>query len=384
MNSGPDLAGLRNEIEKTDRQILALFEQRMQIASAVGRSKLASGRPVYDADREADLVAKVTSGLSPEHQQRAVSLMHCLMRQSRSVQYEMIARASDHLAESLTPPTQPGWPPRLRVLCQGAVGAYSAEAARLLFPDQAFTMTETWADACEQVSDGQADVVVLPLENSTAGTVGDVYDLMLKHELRIWRSVRLPIRHVLMGRPLAERQSIHTVISHPQALAQCSEAIRSAGWQTRESLNTAYAARTVSESSDLGLAAIGSEAAAEAWGLQIIDRHLSNQVDNQTRFIAVGRDNVVTPDASQISLILRLPHHSGSLASTLAIFADRGLNLTRIQSRPDPEQPWAYLFYLDFAADLADRETVQAVLYQLESEMPLLRYLGWYHEQEVD
>lgn len=384
MNSSPDLTALRSAIEQTDRQILALFEQRMRIASQVGALKLASGRPVYDAVREAELVAGVTAEVAPEHRQRALNMMSCLMRQSRGVQYEMIARESDHLIEPLTGHAQAQWPQDLHVLCQGAEGAYSAEAARVLFPDHAFTMTETWADACEQVSDGRADVVVLPLENSSAGTVGDVYDLILRHDLKIWRSLRLPIRHVLMGNANAGRHTVHTVISHPQALAQCSDMIRAAGWKTRESLNTAYAARTVAESQDPGLAAIGSRAAADAWGLRIIDRDLSNQADNQTRFIAVGRDMVTTPDASQISLILRLPHQSGSLASTLAIFADRGLNLTRIQSRPDPDQPWAYMFYLDFTAARDDWAAVQAVLYQLESEMPLLRYLGWYHEQRVD
>jgi chorismate mutase/prephenate dehydratase len=169
-------------------------------------------------------------------------------------------------------------------------------------------------------------------------------------------------------------------LSHPQALAQCSDFIRRQGWAVRETLNTAFAAEEVAGSGDGSLAAIASQTAAQATGLAVLRSDISNTSGNQTRFIVVGREFTVTPDAERISLILKLPHTIGSLAATLAIFSDSGLNLSKIQSRPDIDNPWTYLFYLDFECRRQDLKRALATLYQLSCEMPFLRLLGWYGE----
>lgn len=383
-DNGPaELPLLRAEIEQTDRQIIKLFHQRMELAASVARHKIASGRPVYDERREEELVRNAVNQSDSNQKMRIETLLRSLMRLSRGVQYELILDADNQSPRELEECGSADLTDeKLRIVCQGTAGAYSLLASRLLFPGLACEKTRTFGDACGRVSDKLADVAVLPLENSTAGTVNDVYDLLLSHRLYIWRSISLPVRHHLLAIPEARLNDIHTVISHPQALAQCSALIREYGWQARESLNTAFAAETVAVSKDAGIAAIASDAAAEEFSLQKLLSNINDASANQTRFIAAGRELVVTPDANRVSLILRLPHQSGALASTLAVFSDRRLNLTKIQSRPDPELPWNYLFYLDFEAGLDDLPAVRATLYHLEQEMPYCRLLGWYHEQK--
>lgn len=379
------LALLRTEIEAVDENLLVLFDQRMQLADQVARHKCISGRPVFDEVREDAIIHAVIQKTAAKHRLRAANLLRCLMRLSRGVQYELMLENDQifSLGQSIEHSPQQ-WPEHLNIVCQGAPGSYSAMACRLLFPDRLFTQTRTFAEACQQVSQGESDVAVLPLENSTAGTVDDVYDLLLKYDLQIWRSVSLPIEHLLLGLPQSGLEHIHTVISHPQALAQCSDLISRNGWQIKESLNTAFAAEQVSRADDLGLAAIASRTAADTYHLKVIESSISNNMVNQTRFIAIGRQELITRDADRVSLILRLPHRSGALASTLSVFGDRELNLTKIQSRPDPKQPWTYLFYLDFEAVWQDLAAVQATLYQLSQEMPYLRFLGWYREMSCE
>ncbi len=377
------LLKLRSEIEKIDTQILQLFDQRMKTAARVAADKLISGKPVFDLAREDHLVAMAVSKTDPKHQTRAANLLKCLMRLSRGVQYEWLldqGKTFDIL--SLIHSGIDSWPENPRLVCQGAAGSYSAKACQMLFPDQSFYQTRTFEDACRVVWHNEADVAVLPLENTTAGTVDDVYDLLLKYDLYIWRSVSLPIRHVLAVSPGTKINDIETVVSHPQALAQCSSYIKKHQWHIKESLNTAFAAQLVAEKKDHRMAAIASDTAAEAYQLTVLDAQISNSSHNQTRFIAIGKKPLVIEDADRISLILKLPHQSGALASTLAIFSDRYLNLTKIQSRPDPQLPWTYLFYLDFEAAASNRKAALATLYHLSQEMPYIRFIGWYRETE--
>lgn len=382
-NSG-DLAVLRHEIEAIDANILSLFEKRMAVAEAVAANKEKSGKAVYDAMREEQLIVAAADQMPAWHRERVSNLLRGLMRLSRGVQYEYL------LSCGRTCPTleiiEAGsriWPEHKTIFYQGTEGSYSEKAAKLLFPAQSVRSIQTFEAACHTVWEDETAIAVLPLENSTAGTVDDVYDLLLKYDLYIGQSIALPITHALMTLPGTDRAKIKTVISHPQALAQCSDYIRKQGWQTQESLNTAFAARLVADSGDDSLAAIGSDVAATACGLEVLAEQINNTVHNQTRFIAVSKKPVIQEAADKISLILRLPHQSGALAATLAIFSDRHLNLTKIQSRPDPQLPWAYLFYLDFAAEARDRKQAEAALYQLSQEMPFLRFLGWYKEQTI-
>lgn len=378
---------LRQAIETVDQNLLDLFRQRMAIARRIAAVKAKSHASIYDADREQAVLSEAGRALS-EDCRRAESLMRTIMRLSRSTQYEQLLASGLDFDLGRQIQAAPAAIPSLsRVAYQGTVGAYSSQACQILFPDafaaQRTMSTATFAEACDRVHEGSADAAVLPLENSTAGTVDDVYDLLLKHRLFVWRSLDLPVNHCLAGLPGTQLDEIRTVVSHPQALAQCSEIIRQRGWNVREAMNTAFAAEAVAAQADRTVAAIASQPAAAAFGLAVLLPAINNAAGNQTRFIAIGRDLVITPDAGRVSLILRVPHQSGALAQTLAVFADRNLNLTKIESRPDPESPWTYLFYLDFTCTADDRGQALAALLQLTREMPMMRLLGWYGEMKM-
>lgn len=376
-----ELDTLRQKIDALDRDLIALFEKRIQIAHEIAKVKANSQAGIYDPTREQDHALAMLRSVDPEHHRQAESFLSGMMRLSRSVQYEDRIRAGVNFEMGhLLNETKPSWPSARRAIIQGPSGAYSEQACSILFPDLVPMRAMTFVEACDAVRDQSADVAVLPLENSTAGTVDDVYELLLRDQLYIWRSLSLPIRHHLLVSPGTELDDIKVVLSHPQALAQCSDFIRSRGWSIRETLNTAMAAETVAQGKDRSVAAIASARAAQAWGLNCLRSDINNALGNQTRFVAVGRSFTVTPDAERVSLILKLPHTIGALASTLAVFSDRGLNLSKIQSRPDLDNPWAYFFYLDFECRQDTKEQAIAALYQLSCEMPFLRLLGWYGE----
>ncbi len=383
--SAPEpLAGLREQIDHVDTQLMALFDQRMGLAEQVAAYKLASGQPVYDRAREqAHLADLVTKHAVPRPTQSS-SFLTGLMRLSRTVQYQKLLEADRPFELGrLLEQTQANKPQVQRVVTQGTAGAYSELACRLLFPTLEPARVQTFQQACEAVGLGHADAAVLPLENSTAGTVDAVYDALMDQQLYIWEALALTIHHQLLVKPGTTLDDIQVVLSHPQALAQCSHFLSRQGWTLRETQNTAFAAEQVAASHETGWAAIASAQAAHANGLSILCQAISNTALNQTRFIVVGKTFQVAPEADRISLVLQLPHTTGTLAATLSVFSDWGLNLSKIQSRPDPDQPWHYLFYLDFVCRRADLARAKTVLFHLVSEMPLVRFLGWYHEQEA-
>ncbi len=374
----PDLPQLRQRINQIDGQLLALFAERMELARDVARTKAVSGAAVFDPLREDQIAAAAREQVKGDDGIRAEKLLRSLMRLSRGVQYdlllphdpkfplgEQIRSAPDH------------FPPIRRLIHQGAASSYSAQASAKLFPGLKANSVQTFEEACQLVKSGQADAAVLPIENSTAGTIGDVYSLVQQYGLFFWRTYDLPIHHHLLGLPGAARDQIERVVSHPQALAQCSDAIKANGWTPVESLNTAFAAQAVNEGQDIHLAAIASFDAAAANGLIVLDDQLSNLSENTTRFVVVGRDLVIEPQASRLSLILKTSHASGALASTLAMFADRNLVLSKIHSRANPLEPWSYLFDLDVDCPAHDPQAL-ATLYQLSREMSYLQMLGWY------
>jgi chorismate mutase/prephenate dehydratase len=383
MNEHPaELTALRHDIDLIDRELLRLFGDRMDLAREIACLKTQNGMAIFDPQREDEIVRMAVSRVEPADAIRAETLLRSLIRLSRGAQYEIVLPSDNNftLGRQIIAASQDLVDIR-HVIYQGSSGSYAAQACERLLPGVPVLAAGTWVEACRIVEAGQADLAVLPLDNSTAGTVDDVYDLLLRYDLHIWRSLSMKIQHCLMGMPGSTLDEIRTVISHPQALAQCSDIIRSRGWAIQESLNTAFAAEAVAAGNDTCLAAIASEAAAAANSLDILATGINNTNANQTRFIAVGSSLRITRDADRISLVLRLPHRSGSLASTLAIFGDRGLNLNKIQSRPDLDNPWSYLFYLDFECPFQERQPAMATLYQLSREMPMLRFLGWYHEE---
>ncbi|MDI9470227.1 MAG: prephenate dehydratase domain-containing protein [Bacillota bacterium] len=369
-----ELARLREEIDSVDARLLEAYHERQRLVTAIAATKGDTKRPVRDPVREVEKLAA--------HPKEA-PLLATLMRLSRASQYrlryeagarfpigEEIAMAADAL------------PPVHVVTTQGDLSSYGAAAARELFPEAQVMPLRTFVSACRQVVDDNAKVAVLPLENSSSGIVHEVYDLLTRHRLYIVGQVAMEIQHRLLALPGTRLGDIRRVISHPQALAQCSTIIQGMGWQIEESQNTAFAARRVAELGDKQVAALASADAGRDFGLVVLSDQVANVADNQTLFVAIARRPVIVPEASRVSLLLSLPHQSGALAELLATFADLNLNLSRIQSLPVPKRPWQYAFYIDIDVAARDEAMLEA-LYQLSLELPSLRFLGWYPVRTV-
>jgi chorismate mutase/prephenate dehydratase len=376
-----DLDGLRERIDAIDDQLVRLFRERMEVVDAVAETKTRSRAPVFDPHREQRMLAwgrtQVPEPLGPS----VDALLLALTRLSRERQYETLLPL-DFLWDlgrriKAAPPAPPH---SARIAVQGSQGAYASQAASALYPAAEIRHAATWDAACLQVVSGDADLAVLPLENTTAGTVNEVYDLLLRHGLFVVRSATSSIRHCLAGLPGARAEDVRTVVSHPQALSQCSGAIRRNGWATRTSTNTAFAAAEVAAAKDPSLAALSSREAAAVHGLVVLSTDVSDTDCNQTRFVVVSSTLSISPDADRVGLVVKTSHSSGSLSGVLSVFADRGLNLAKIQSRPVPDRPWEYRFYVDFQSRPHDPRALLS-LYQLEQELPFLRLLGWYAEE---
>lgn len=373
------LAGVRAEISRTDAELVALLRRRLDLAGRVVESKAESGKAVYDAAREAAVLAAARNQATPAYAAAAETMMSTLMRLSRERQYDyLMAREADGFrAAAGLPPRADGSLAGVRKAAfAGAAGSYSAQAAKKLFPDATLVPCGSFAEACDRVARGDAPMAVLPLANTTGGPVDTVYRL-LRRNLHIVRSTEIGVRHCLAAVPGAKAADVRTVASHPQALAQCAAAIREAGWGTEPAENTAFAAAAVAKAKDRSRAAICSAEAAKANGLEVLRENVSDTAWNTTRFVAVSRELVVTPDASRLGLLLQLPDRAGALASCLDVFVDRRLNLSSICSQPVPERPWEYAFFVDVEAPALDPAAIAAV-HQLSRELPAVRVIGWY------
>ena len=265
------------------------------------------------------------------------------------------------------------------VVFQGVEGAYSYAAMREYFSDEIRSFhVKTWRDAMEEVAEGRADYAVLPIENSTAGIVAGIYDLLAEYDLSIVGEQIIRPEHVLLGMPDASLEDITCVCSHPQALAQCGKYLEAhPGWKTREMENTAGSAKQVKEDGDKTQAAIASRQAGELYGLRILAENICYNGQNATRFIIVSKKPIYVKDAHKISIFFELPHESGTLYNMLSHIIYNGLNMTKIESRPIAGRTWEYRFFVDFEGNLKD-SAVKNALRGIEAEANRMRILGNY------
>lgn len=374
-----NLDQLRQSIQAIDDQVLELFSRRMDLAREVYQVKKEIISSIYNPETEERKIRLAQESEDPNIKEYGASVLRTLMRVSRSRQYALARPDSMdwEIGTMLTRQKDLQYPVQL-VATQGNAYSYSAKAATILFPGRAYYPHRTFEEAILSVVRGQVDAAVLPLENSTAGTVDDVYQLLQNTNLYITRSLNMTVKHCLLVKPGTKLSDIKTVSSHKQALAQCSSFIKDHNWEVVESLNTAFAAQDVAEG-DGTMAAIATSDAAEAYGLTILEENFSDANQNETRFVVVRRHLQVDKEADTLSLLVRLPHSAGSLVQVMDLFADHGINMTKIQSIPIPRNPWEYYFYIDCEANFGD-ETILNVLYQLQHESTELRLLGWYKQ----
>lgn len=373
------LEELRTELDAIDDQLVKLYEKRMEVCEAVGEYKVHAGRKVYDRQRENEKMSDVASKVDGEFNKKGVrELYRQLMSMSRKLQYRQLVEAGalgrlpfiriDDLDKQ-----------NARVVFQGTEGAYSQAAMQQFFgADVNNFHVRTFREAMEAIEEGSADYAVLPIENSTAGPVIEMYDLLDEFENYIVAETILPVVHTLSGLPGAKLSDIKKVYSKAEALMQTTRFLDDhSDWQRISVVNTAIAAKKVLKEQDISQAAVCGAYAAKVHGLSVLVDEINDDMDNSTRFIVVTNQKIFLKNASKISIRFELPHQSGSLYGILSHFIYNDLNMTKIESRPIKGRPWEYCFFVDFDGNLED-PAVKNAIRGLREETTNLKILGNY------
>lgn len=373
------LEELRNELDRIDPQIIKLYEERMSVCEEVGEIKIEEGRKVFDRNREQQKLAQVTrEAKDPFYKKGLTELFEQLMSQSRKLQYQLLTKKGALGRLPFIGVEELDWK-NSRVVFQGTDGAYSQAAMHKFFSKDVNSFhVQTFRDAMEAIEEGSADFAVLPIENSSAGMVSEMYDLLEEFENYIVGEVILPINHYLVGTENTTLESIERVYSHPQALMQCSKFLdRHGSWQQIGAANTAVAAKKILNENDPTQAAICSEHAAEIYGLKILEEKINHNHNNSTRFIVVTNQKIFLKRAQKISICFEVAHESGTLYHLLSHFIYNDLNMTKIESRPIEGKTWEYRFFVDFEGNMGDAAVKNAIR-GLREESKSLKILGNY------
>ncbi|WP_346708597.1 bifunctional chorismate mutase/prephenate dehydratase [Massilistercora timonensis] len=373
------LGELRAQLDQVDDEIVRLYEERMKLCEAVGEYKVRTGSKVFDRQREREKLADVAAKVSTDFNKKGVQeLYQQLMSMSRKLQYQQLVQAGalgrlpfiqiDSLDKE-----------NARIVFQGTEGAYSQAAMQAYFGKDCNSFhVRTFRDAMYAIEEGAADYAVLPIENSTAGAVAQMYDLLVEFENYIVGETILPITHTLAGLPGTDLGDIRRVYSKAEALMQTSRFLDEHGdWQQISVANTAIAAQKILEDGDKSQAAVCSAYAARIHGLSVLKEGINDDAGNSTRFIVVTNQKVFLKEARKISLCLELPHESGSLYHLLSHFIYNDLNMTKIESRPIEGRSWEYRFFIDFEGNLAEAGVKNAIR-GLREESRSLKILGNY------
>ena len=372
----------RNRIDRIDKQLVALFCERMDTASDIAAWKKEQKRPVFDPERERQKLLEVASSVPEELREYTASLYSLLFELSRSYQNRLLGTASELTAQiqGAIDETPALFPSDASVACQGVAGAYSQIACDRLFKRPAVLYLSSFDAVFSAIESGLCRYGVVPLENSTAGSVNAVYDLMMNHNFRIVRSVRIKVDHCLLVNPETKREEIREIYSHQQAISQCEKYLQSfPNARVIPCENTAVAAKMVAEAGRRDAAALSSHACGKIYGLSCLESSVQDMDNNFTRFICISKKLEIYPGADRTSLMAVLPHEPGSLYKLLSRFYALGLNLNKLESRPLPNRNFEFMFYFDLETSVYSPQFLQ-----LMGEMPTLceefSYLGSYSE----
>ena len=377
-----DMKDYRKAIDQIDGQLLQLITERMKVAASIADYKKENNLPVLDSGREKEKILSVLDDTPEELKDYTPLLFSLLFEVSRSYQNRRIGVNSDltdkiNRAVSNTPQL---FPENASVACQGTHGANSQTACEKLFKYPKTLYFSSFEAVFSAVDKGLCDYGVIPVENSNAGSVNSVYDLMMKHNFNIVRSIRLKIQHNLLAKPGVKLKDIREIYSHEQALSQCSSFLSSLeNVRLIPCENTAIAAKKVAESDRRDIAALASDTCVGYYGLNCLAASVQNTDNNYTRFVCISKKLEIYPGADRTSLMMVLPHEQGSLYKILSRIYVLGINLNKLESRPLPNKDFEFMFYFDLDTPIYSPKLIQ-LIGELSAICDDFQYLGSYSE----
>jgi len=377
-----ELSDYRTRLDEIDEELLRLFSERMNISAEIASWKQENSLPVLDVRREKEKLRRIEEMSDPELADYSFTLFSMLMELSRSRQNRILHRESPETKaiEAALRDTPPLFPEKAVVACQGVEGAYSGIACEKLFARPSIFYFSSFDAVFTAVEKGLCRYGVIPVENSTAGTVNAVYDLMVKHDFRIVRSVRIKVDHNLLVRPGTREEDIREIYSHSQAISQCAGFLqRFPNAKIIPCENTAVAAKMVAQSGEPGVAALSSRSCAKLYGLEILMSSVQDSDNNYTRFICISKNLEIYPGADHTSLMMVIRDEPGTLHHVLARFYVLGINMHKLESRPIPGRNWEYRFYFDLDTSVYSPKFIQ-LMGELGDICEEYEYLGSYSE----
>ncbi len=376
-----DIKDVRNEIDKIDDEIAKLFTQRMDSVKKVIEIKKQNGLPVFNSAREREILSRIADQVPENYEVYSKVLFSTLFELSRSYQNGLTSESGlEKRIKNALKTADDEFPQKATVACQGVDGAYSELAAGKLFALPNILFFRHFEGVFQAVEKGLCKYGVLPIENSSYGSVNEVYDLMKNHNFSIVRTIKMHVSHVLLAKDGATLADIKEVYSHEQAIGQCGEFFKNhPEIKIKVCENTAIAAETVAKSADKSVAAISSANCAELYGLKVIKTGIQNSENNYTRFICISKEPEIYAGANKISVMLSLPHKPGSLYTVMSKFNSLGINLSKLESRPISGSDFEFMFYFDIDASVRN-EKVLKLLSELDAEAEQFVFLGAYSE----
>ena len=377
-----DIQDYRTQIDEIDRELIKKMEERMRISEKIAQYKDENGLRILDPVRERKLLDRVQEQSSPDLAYYNRMLFSSIMEMSRDHQVRTLNKSTpltEQIMDAIenTPKTFPEAP---SVACQGVQGAYSQQACDKMFKMAVIMYMKNFRGVFAAIDAGLCHYGVLPIENSTAGSVNQVYDLMQEYHFHIVRSMRIRIDHCLLVNSGTNKEDIKDIYSHEQALSQCEDYLKHFPMATLHVCeNTAEAAKMVAESGRHDAAAIGSVENGELYGLECLEESIQDRDNNYTRFICIAKDLEIYPGADRTSIMIVLRHEAGSLYQAMARFNAMGINLLKLESRPLPSREFEFMFYFDIEESVYTEAFAQ-MINQLQEMSLEFRYLGSYEE----
>lgn len=372
---------LRNKLDAIDDKMTTLYKERMAIVKKVALEKQAEKKNIDDPFREKNIINRVTKSVPDDIKVYTKHLFNTIFDTSKAYQAQFMEIQSNVSAKirKLLSNGLKSFPTNATVACQGVEGSYSSLACEKLFKISDITYFKNFEGVFNSVDKGLCKYGILPIENSSVGSVNAVYDLMKKYNFYIVRSIKLPIHHRLLAKSNIDISQIKEIISHEQAINQCSEFFEKSNVKITICENTAVAAKIVSSSDRNDLACISSSYCSELYNLKSVSASVQNNDNNYTRFICIAKDLEIFKNSNKISIMVTIPHESGSLNKLLSKFTTLGLNLTKLESRPIANSDFEFLFYFDFEGDVTDLSVLN-LLSDLENRPQQFNFLGSYYE----